>query len=142
MPLGVPWSKRMRIWCSRRTHGKRRHVEAPRREFKHRLNLLARHMKLLDDFLDVRPGFKIFEHGGDGHAGIFENPCAAAPIGHALHGGALTNQELPYCFPPSIVALYHTTLKPPRTKPLAVSPREKHGGAGERPGMLQACRRP
>jgi hypothetical protein len=54
----------------------------------------------------------------------------------------LTNQELPYCFPPSIVALYHTTLKPPRTKPLAVSPREKHGGAGERPGMLQACRRP
>jgi len=51
MPLGVPWSKRMRIgWISCASRNWRR-VEAARGKFEDSLNLLPRYMKLLDDFL-------------------------------------------------------------------------------------------
>lgn len=55
MPLGVPWSKRMRIGRSGRAHGTGRRIETAGGEFENRLNLLARHMKLFDDFQAIPP---------------------------------------------------------------------------------------
>src|SRR5580658_1958607 len=98
MPLGVPWSKRMRIvqrvlidsYAS--TDGRR--VEAAGGKFKHRLNLLPGHMKLLDDFLDARTRFEIFKYRSGGHPGSAKNPRAAAPVRNAFDGGALGPIEI------------------------------------------------
>jgi hypothetical protein len=48
--------------------------------------LLPCHMKLLDDFLDGRSRFKIFENRGYGHPRIPKHPGAAASVRYALHG--------------------------------------------------------
>ena len=56
----------MRIRRGNRTNRKRRSVKASGREFEHRLNLLPRHMKLFDNFFNVRTRFKIFKHSETG----------------------------------------------------------------------------
>src|ERR1035438_5965771 len=93
MPLGVPWSKRMRIGqCSRLgicANKNRRRVEAAGGKFEHVLNLLRRHMELLDDFLDAGASLKIFKDRSDRHSGTAKHPCAAASVCHAFHGRAL-----------------------------------------------------
>lgn len=78
----------MRISRNGRTHENRR-VKTTGSEFENCLNLLTRHMKLFDYFLDVRTGFEIFKDRCHWHPGIFENPSAAASARHALHGGTL-----------------------------------------------------
>src|ERR1035437_4199628 len=78
MPRGVTWSKRMRIHggvCS--GDGERGRIKAAGGKFKYRINLFPRDVELLDDFLYGGSGFKVFEHGGDGHPGIAKHPCAA-----------------------------------------------------------------
>jgi len=51
-------------------------IETAGRKLKYRGNLLPRDVELVDDFLYAGSGFKIFEHGGDGHPGIAKNPRA------------------------------------------------------------------
>src|SRR5438105_1835066 len=89
MPLGTPWSKRMRISQTICANRNRRRVEAAGGKFEHGLNLLPRYMKLLDDFLYTRTRLKIFKNRSDGHPGIAKHPCAAASVRHAFDGGAL-----------------------------------------------------
>src|ERR1017187_3298186 len=89
MPLGVPWSKRMRSSQSGGAKGNRRHVEATGGKFEHSLNLFSRYMKLLDDFLYARTRLKIFKNRSNGHPGIAKHPCAAASVRHAFDGGTL-----------------------------------------------------
>src|ERR1017187_7916048 len=89
MPLGVPWSKRMRISQGRCANGNRRRAEAAGGEFEHGLNLLPRHMKLFDDLLDARTRFKFFETRRHRHPGIPNHPRAAASVRYAFYGGAL-----------------------------------------------------
>src|SRR5271170_3971288 len=62
MPLGVPWSKRMRISRRRCANSHRRSVEAAGGKFEHGLNLLPRYVKLLDDFLYARTRLKVFKY--------------------------------------------------------------------------------
>lgn len=62
-----------------------RGVEAAGSKFEHSLNLLSRHMKLLDDFLYARSGLKIFKNHSDGHTGVLKHPRATALAGGALH---------------------------------------------------------
>ena len=80
MPLGVPWSKRMRISQSSCASRSWRRVEAAGGKFEHSLNLLPRYMKLLDDFLYARTRFKILKNRSDGHPGIAKHPRAAASV--------------------------------------------------------------
>src|ERR1039458_6513485 len=89
MPLGVPWSKRMRISQGRCANGNRRRVEAAGGEFEAGLNLLPRHMNLFDALLDARPRLKIFENRRHRHPGIPKHPRAAASVRYAFYGGAL-----------------------------------------------------
>src|SRR5665213_2084909 len=89
MPLGVPWSKRMRIGHRSCVYRHRRRVETAGGEFEHGLNLFSRYMKLLDDFFMARARLKIFKHGSDGHSGAAKYPRATAPFRHAFDGGAL-----------------------------------------------------
>jgi hypothetical protein len=60
----------MRIIQSGGTRRNRRRVEAAGGEFEHRLNLLPRYMKLLDDFLDARTCLKIFKNRSHGHPSV------------------------------------------------------------------------
>ena len=66
----------------------RRRVEAPGSKFKYRLNLLPRHVVLLDDFLNAGAQFQILKNSSDGHPRIPKYPCAAPPVRHAFDGGA------------------------------------------------------
>ena len=43
-------------------------VEAAGGKLKYLVDLFARDVELLDDFVDRGAGFEIFEYGGDGHA--------------------------------------------------------------------------
>src|SRR6266566_2662835 len=107
MPLGVPWSKRTRIIQSSCASRNRRRVEAAGGKFEHRLNLLPRHMKLLDNFLDARTRLKIFKNRSDGHPGIAKHPCAAASVRHAFDCGTLGPIEIRHVLtPPFIVMPY------------------------------------
>src|SRR5678815_703403 len=98
MPLGVPWSKRMSISKNSCTNRNRRRVEAPRGKFEHCLDLLPRHMKLFDDFLDARTRLKIFKNRSHWHSGIAKHPRAAASVRHAFYGGALRPIETRHLF--------------------------------------------
>src|ERR1039457_3140334 len=95
MPLGVPWSKRMRISQGRCANGNRRRVEAAGGEFEHGLNLLPRHMKLFDDLLDARTRLKIFENRRHRHPGIPKHPRAAASVRYAFYGRGFGPIEAP-----------------------------------------------
>jgi hypothetical protein len=85
MPLGVPWSKRMRTRHGSRTNKNQRRVEAPGCEFEYGLNLFPRHMKLLDNFLYARTRLKVFKNRGNRHSGIFKHPCAATSVRNAFN---------------------------------------------------------
>lgn len=50
----------MRIRQNGRAQQNRRRVKTTGSQFESCLNLLTRHMKLFDDFLNVRTGFEIF----------------------------------------------------------------------------------
>src|SRR5579872_4261480 len=80
-----------RSGCLRRNRG---HVKAAGGEFEHSLNLLTRHMKLLDDFLYARTCLKIFKNRSHGHPRVTEHPRAAALPRNALHGLALRPIEI------------------------------------------------
>src|SRR5271157_6011908 len=102
----------MRIRQSGGTRRSRRCVEAAGGKFEHRLNLLPRYMKLLDDFLDARTCLKIFKDRSHGHAGATEYPRTTALTGDALHGGALGPIKRCHLLPPpfivaAYVAFYH-----------------------------------
>ncbi len=84
------WSKRTRIRGSSGTGRKRRRsVEAARRKFQNSLNPVARYVKLLNDFVDVRTRFQVFEDRCHRHARALENPSAASPVRHTLNGRTL-----------------------------------------------------
>src|ERR1700676_3624927 len=89
MPLGVPWSKRMRISQSGCSSRNRRRVETTGGKFEHRLNLLPRYVKLLDDFLYARTRLKIFKNRSNGHPSTAKHPRATASVRHAFDGGTL-----------------------------------------------------
>src|SRR5271155_837410 len=77
MPRGVPWSNRMSInggLCS--GDSGRGSIKATGGKFQHRVDLLARDIELLDDFLYGGSGFEVQEHGGYGHTGIAKYPGA------------------------------------------------------------------
>src|SRR5579872_3157 len=92
-----------RSGCLRRNRG---HVKAAGGEFEHSLNLLTRHMKLLDDFLYARTCLKIFKNRSHGHPRVTEHPRAAALPRNALHGLALRPIEICHVLPPFMVAGY------------------------------------
>jgi hypothetical protein len=56
-----------------------------RREFENSVDLLAGHMELIDDFLDARTRFEVFENRSHGHPGVAKNPGSATPVRHAFH---------------------------------------------------------
>jgi|GEM_PF-6607302 len=87
----------MRIRGSNRWSGGR-YVETACRKMKHRNNLLAGHMKLVNDFFDTQSGFEVFENRSNGHTGILKHPSAATPAWHAFHRGTEAG-SLPYLFP-------------------------------------------
>ena len=58
----------------------------PGSKFENRLNLFPRHMKLLDELLDVRAGLEVFEDGCKRHPRALEDPRTAASAGNALNG--------------------------------------------------------
>jgi hypothetical protein len=89
MPLGVPWSKRMRILSGGRTGQNRGSIEAASGEFQHSLYLLSRYMELLDNLIDIGTGFKVLKNGGNRHPGSLEYPSSATAVGNALYGGTL-----------------------------------------------------
>src|ERR1700690_2169489 len=89
MPLGVPWSKSMRIGKSRLGNRNRRGVKAAGGKLKHGLNLFSGYMELLDDLLDARPRLEVFKHRSNRHPGTTKYPCAAAPLRHAFDGWTL-----------------------------------------------------
>src|SRR5208283_1358950 len=89
MPLGVPWSKRMRISRTCCADRNPRRVEAASGKFEHSLNLLPGHMKLLDDLLYARTRLKILKNRGNGHPGTAEHPFPATSVRHAFDGGTL-----------------------------------------------------
>ena len=64
-------------------------IETSRRKLKHRIDLLPRYVKLLNDLVYARAGFKVFEHGGNWHPGVSKYPCAAQPVRHAFDSGTL-----------------------------------------------------
>ena len=66
----------MRIRPAGYTGRNRWRVEATRRKFKNRFNLLPRDIVLLDDFLNARTYFEVFKDRGDRHPGIAEHPRA------------------------------------------------------------------
>src|ERR1700687_4360830 len=87
MPLGVTWSNRMSIFGGiGRCQGRR--VETSSGKLKYRVDLLARYIELLNDFVYAGSGFKVVEHGGDRHPGTSKHPCAAQSGRHTFYGGA------------------------------------------------------
>ncbi len=81
-------------------------VKAAGRKFKHGFNLLPPHMKLLNDLVDIGPRLKILEDRGDRHPRVLQHPCAAEPVRHAFHGGALGSIKICHARnSPFIVAL-------------------------------------
>ncbi len=85
IPLGVPWSNRTRIADNGRVNTGWPRLSASGGEIEHGLNLLACHVKLLDDFLNVGAGSKILEYSGNRHPGIPKHPRATQPPRHAFH---------------------------------------------------------
>jgi len=82
-----------------------RRVEAPGGELKHGVDLFPRDIELLNDLFYGGSGFEVLEHGGHGHAGVLEHPCAAQSAGNAFDGGALGPIESCHAlYPPFIVA--------------------------------------
>jgi hypothetical protein len=75
-PLGTPSSNRMRIRQTGGARNRRRRIEAPGCEFKHRLNLLPRDIVLLDYFFNARAHFKVFKNRSHRHPGILKKTHA------------------------------------------------------------------
>jgi hypothetical protein len=87
MPLGVTWSNRMSIFGRiGRCQGRR--VETSSGKLKYRIDLFARYVELLDDIVYAGAGFKVVEHGGDGHPGVAKYPCAAQSARYTFYGEA------------------------------------------------------
>src|ERR1700739_4871833 len=86
MPFGVTWSKRMSI---EGLAGQRGSVEAAGGKLKHLVDLFARNVELLDDFVDRGAGFEVFEDSGDRHARVAKHPCTAQAIRNTFHGRTL-----------------------------------------------------
>ena len=94
MLRGVPWSKSMSIGGRRVDRGWEGPCQTLCREMQDRVDLLARDGEFLHDFFDRQASFEILEHGGNGHAGVFENPCAADLAGEGSpRRGIGTNRE-------------------------------------------------
>lgn len=68
-------------------------VEAAGGKLENGLNLFRRHMELFDDLVDARTCFKVLEYGGDGHASVAKDPCAAPPFRDAFDSRALRPVE-------------------------------------------------
>jgi hypothetical protein len=64
-------------------------VKAARRKLQYRIDLFPRNVELLDNFVNARPSFEVFEHGGYRPAGAPENPCTAQPARNAFYRGTL-----------------------------------------------------
>jgi len=64
-------------------------VEASRSELQYGLNLLARNVKPVHDFLDAGSCFQILKHCSDWHPCVSKNSRAAALAWDALHRWAL-----------------------------------------------------
>src|SRR3984957_13970793 len=109
-PRGTPWSKRMsihgdgglRLWL----------LEALRHKFKHRRNLLPRHVELLHHFFDTQI-LKVLNDCGNRQPGIPEHPCAADLTRNAFHSGALRPIEIRHIRSPSFQSAPRETGKTP-----------------------------
>ena len=78
MPRGVTWSKSMSIHGNAcRGNGGRDGIETAGGKIKNGVYLFPADVELVDYFLYAGSGFKVFEHGGDGHSGIAKHPCTA-----------------------------------------------------------------
>src|SRR5260370_13369897 len=64
-------------------------VEAAGGKLKYLIDLFARDVELLSDFVDRGAGFEVFEYGGDGHARVAKHPCTAQAAGNAFDGRTL-----------------------------------------------------
>src|ERR1019366_722629 len=85
---GVPLSKSMSIGhLGGRREGRR--VQASRREFDHRHNLLMRQMEPLHNLADRGSHFQIVKDNGNRRPRVPEYPRATPLAGDALHRGAL-----------------------------------------------------
>jgi hypothetical protein len=62
--------------------GRRWSVEAAGGKLKYLVDLFARDVKLLDDFVDRGAGFEVFEYSGNGHARVAKYPSAAQAAGY------------------------------------------------------------
>jgi hypothetical protein len=74
-------------------------VETSSGELKYGVDLFARYIKLLNDFVYAGSGFKVVEDGGCGHPGITKHPSAAQSTRRALYGGALGPIERGHLLP-------------------------------------------
>jgi len=64
-------------------------VKAAGGKLKYLVDLFARDVELLDDFVDRGAGFEVFEYGGDGHARVAKYPCTAQAAENAFDGRTL-----------------------------------------------------
>ncbi len=102
MPFGVTWSKRMSI-----EGGAGRRVEAAGGKLKHLVDLFARDVELLDDFVDRGASFEVFEYGGmrvlrNTHAPL-RRPGTLSTAGHC------DQSSVGILVTPFIVRFYHAS---------------------------------
>src|SRR6266851_5018434 len=83
----------MNIGQTSSANGDRRRIEATRGKLEHDLNLLPRHMKLLDNFFDARTRLQVLELRSHRHPGVPEHPRAAASVRHAFYAFAFRPVE-------------------------------------------------
>src|SRR2546425_10090363 len=69
-------------------------VKASRRKFEDSVNLLARDIKLLNDFLNARAGFEVFEDGRYRQPCTTKYPRAVQSPRHAFHDRAFRPIEV------------------------------------------------
>jgi hypothetical protein len=65
-----------------------RRVETSSGKLKYRVDLFARYIELLNDFVYAGSGFEVVEHGGDGHPGTAKHPCPAQSGRNTFYGRA------------------------------------------------------
>src|SRR5438034_1399995 len=99
MPRGVTWSKRMSIQGSVSNDGEWSRIKAAGRKFEYRINLFARDVELLNDFLDGGACFQDFQTRRRRASGCHETPMrrsigpARFPRQGILTKGILTNRD-------------------------------------------------
>ena len=89
-PYGAPWSSRIRIKRTYLNFGyERRRRCTSSSKLEHRLDLLQGHRVVLDDFLNTRAIFEVFEDDRNRHAAVSQHPGTADSPWHAFDGWTL-----------------------------------------------------